>query len=91
MPELNLELLEQSFQAVAPRGEELAARFYDVLFERYPAVKLLFAGTTPEKQQGKLLAALATIVGALRKPDELVPYLQGLGGRHHGYAAEPAH
>ena len=89
--ELNIELLESTFNAVAPRASELAEFFYDRLFEQYPDVQPLFAGTDMKEQQGKLIAALATVVANLRKPEQLIPTLQRLGERHAGYGAEEAH
>ncbi len=68
-PQLNVELLENSFQAVAPHGETIVRRFYEELFKRHPAVKPLFSKTTPEKQQLKLLAALKLVIANLRTPE----------------------
>ena len=89
--DLDIELLEQTFAAVAPRGDELVEYFYDQLFMRYPDVQPLFEGVDMQQQQGKLLAALATIVASLRDPDTLVAHLQELGRRHVDYGAEPEH
>ncbi|MCK4743225.1 MAG: PAS domain-containing protein [Sulfuriflexus sp.] len=88
---LDVELLESSFDALAPNANKLAKRFYEELFARYPAVKPMFANTTPAKQQKKLVAALVLVVKSLRKPDALVEVLKNLGGTHQGYGAEPAH
>ena len=88
---LDVELLESSFDALAPSANKLAKRFYEELFARYPAVKPMFANTTPAKQQKKLVAALVLVVKSLRKPDALVEVLTNLGGTHQGYGAEPAH
>jgi len=90
-PELNVELLEESFKVVAPQGEKLVARFYEELFERFPQVKPLFANTTTEKQQTKLLAALKLVIGSLRNPEALIKTLTELGVRHQAYGAEAAH
>ncbi|TAJ30966.1 MAG: hypothetical protein EPO64_02760 [Nitrospirae bacterium] len=38
---LNVDLLESSFKLVAPQGDKLVARFYERLFQKYPAVKPL--------------------------------------------------
>jgi len=88
---LDVEVLESSFEALAPQANKLAKRFYEELFARYPAVKPMFANTTPAKQQKKLVAALVLVVKSLRKPDALVEVLTNLGGTHQGYGAEPAH
>ena len=88
---LNIDLLEETFNALAPHGEALVARFYEELFKRYPAVKPMFKNTTPKKQQQKLLSALILVVNNLRKPDKLTDVLTTLGAKHQGYGAAPAH
>ena len=75
---LDIDLLEASFAAVAPRGDELVEYFYDQLFDRYPEVVPLFENADMQKQQGELLAVLTTVVGSLRTPDKLVSQLQQL-------------
>jgi methyl-accepting chemotaxis protein len=88
---LNVELLEQSFKLVAPKGDALVARFYKRLFEQYPAVKPMFQGVSPKEQQKKLLASIVLVIQNLRHPDRLTKALQQLGGRHAGYGAKPPH
>ncbi|MEQ8763292.1 MAG: methyl-accepting chemotaxis protein [Planctomycetota bacterium] len=87
----DIDLIERSFAALAPRGDELVERFYERLFSRYPGVRPLFQNTTPEEQRKKLLASLKTVVNSLRKPAVLVEVLAELGLRHEQYGAEPAH
>lgn len=87
----NVKVLEESFALVAPRGDALVARFYERLFQKYPQVKPLFKGTTPKKQQKKLLAALVLVVENLRRPDTLVKALHAMGERHLAYGAEAGH
>ena len=86
-----VELLEESFAALAPQGDALAARFYERLFERYPAVIPLFSGSSVVEQQKKLLAALVLLVQNLHKPDVLNEYLKGLGARHSHYGVLAEH
>jgi len=86
--ELDVELLETTFEMLAPQGEKLVARFYEELFKRYPEVKSLFTNTTPEKQQSKLLAALELVVSNLRKQDVLVRTLTEMGKRHKNYGVQ---
>ncbi|MDP2142448.1 MAG: methyl-accepting chemotaxis protein [Gammaproteobacteria bacterium] len=87
----DIELLEKSFNLLAPRAEELVARFYDRLFFRFPAVRPLFANTEPASQQKKLLASLKLVVNNLRKPEVLSKTLKELGARHEVYGALEAH
>lgn len=86
-----VELLEESFAALAPQGDALAARFYQRLFEHYPAVIPLFSGSSVPEQQKKLLAALVLLVQNLHKPDVLSEYLKGLGARHGHYGVLVEH
>lgn len=83
--------IERSFKLLAPKGPQLVARFYQVLFERYPEVKPMFRNTEPAEQQKKLLASLALVVKSLKKPEALEAALQEMGRRHEGYGAAPAH
>ncbi|MCA9232211.1 MAG: hypothetical protein KDA57_16305 [Planctomycetales bacterium] len=86
-----IQLIEESFAAVAPQGAELVASFYDRLFNDFPAVKPMFANTTPAEQQKKLLSSLVLVVQNLRKPEVLGPALEQLGARHNEYGAVPTH
>ena len=88
---LDVETLEASFNLLAPRAEELVANFYTELFKQHPAVIPMFKNTTPASQQQKLLASLKLVIANLRKPDVLGNALKGLGSKHKGYGAEPAH
>jgi hemoglobin-like flavoprotein len=88
---LNVELLEQSFAAVAPKGDELVDVFYRNLFSDYPAVRPLFASTEMAEQRKKLLASLVLVVENLRRPEVLLPTLEKMGAAHVEYGAEEAH
>jgi hemoglobin-like flavoprotein len=89
--EMNLEALEESFDAVAPRGDELMDEFYGRLFAAAPAVKPLFAGTDMRRQKAMLLSALVLVRKSLRDLDAIVPKLRQLGARHVAYGAQPEH
>ena len=88
---LQVEVLQRSFTAVAPKGDEFVAAFYARLFSAHPEVKPLFGATDMAVQQKKLLAALVLAVENLRRPDVLGPVLKDLGRRHTGYLAKPEH
>lgn len=79
------DLVEETFAALAPQGDVLAARFYERLFEQYPETVPLFEDISINGQQKKLLASLVLLVQNLRNPDVLTEYLQGLGARHVHY------
>lgn len=88
---LNVKLLEKSFAAVAPRGEELTATFYRNLLTDYPQVRPLFEGVDLAEQQKVLLASLKLVVEHLRRPLVLQPALERLGARHVDYGAREEH
>ncbi len=88
---LQVELLETSFAAVAPHGQQLVDTFYQNLFSDYPGVKPLFADANMAEQKKKLLGSLKLVVENLRKPEVLQPTLEQMGARHVGYGAEEAH
>ena len=88
---LNLDVLESSFQALAPMGETLTRNFYESLFKKFPDVIPMFKNSSVEEQHKKLWAALQLVASSLRKPEQLMEALIGLGQRHKDYGALPAH
>jgi len=88
---LQIELLETSFQAIAPHGEALVKAFYERLFSNYPHTRAFFASTDMKEQRKKLLGALILVIQNLRKPEVLTSALKGLGQRHAAYGVRPEH
>ena len=88
---VNVEVLEKSFQLIAPKGEEVVNRFYERLFQKYPDVKPLFRNVSMKQQKKKLLASLVLVIENLRKPEVLTQPLRQMGARHVGYGVTPAH
>ena len=86
---LQVELLEHSFSDVAAQGEAFAAAFYERLFTLAPETRALFAGTTMDQQEQKLLAALVLVMEHLREPEALAPVLKHLGDMHLAYDVTP--
>lgn len=89
--DLDVDLLEESFSALAPHGAELVRSFYSELFRRYPEVEPLFSETSIEEQERKLLDSLKLVVENIRRPEKLATELGELGQRHQGYGAVVAH
>src|SRR5215468_10135289 len=88
---LQVTVLEESFDLVAPRGEELVDRFYDRLFLAAPELRPLFAATDMVRQRQMLLGALVLLRKSLRNLAGIVPALQALGARHATYGVLPEH
>src|SRR3954471_4731904 len=87
---LNVTALEQSFDLVAPRGDDLVDDFYARLFEAAPVVRPLFSDDM-RRQKAMLLSALVLVRKSLRDLDGLLPTLHALGARHVAYGARPEH
>jgi len=90
-PGLNVDLLEETFNALAPSGEKLVKRFYQELFKRYPDVKPMFGKSSIAAQQKKLLSSLKLVINNLRKPEVLEDALLELGAKHENYGAVAEH
>jgi hemoglobin-like flavoprotein len=88
---LDPDVLEESFDLVAPRGGDLVEIFYSRLFAAAPAVRPLFAETNMDTQRAKLLATLVLLRKSLRNVDAVVPKLRELGAQHAAYGAEAGH
>ena len=86
---MNVQLLEESFDVLAPRSEELVAVFYGNLFVQAPHVSPLFAHVDMKRQREMLLATLVLLRKSLRNLDAIVPKLRELGARHVAYGATP--
>ena len=88
---IDVEKLEESFDLVAPQGDELVRVFYDKLFEAAPSVQPLFADVDMERQRAALLNMLIVLRESLQDLDDIVPDLEELGARHVDYGAKPEH
>ena len=88
---IDVELLEESFDLVAPQGDELMRVFYANLFEAAPSVQPLFAQVDMDGQRAALLNMLLVLRESLRDLDDIVPDLEELGARHVDYGAKPEH
>ena len=84
-------LVQETWRQVAPIADVAASLFYGRLFQIDPSTRDLFAGVDLERQQKKLIRALAMVVGALDRIEALVPTIEDLGRRHAGYGVRDAH
>lgn len=82
---LNVPLLRQSFELVVERQPQITPRFYEILFERYPAARPLFGRNSAENQQKMLQDALVAVVEHLEDAPWLHQTLTALGRKHVGY------
>lgn len=83
-------LVKTSFAKVVPIREAAAAAFYDRLFQLDPSLRPLFRGDL-STQGKKLMAALATVVGALDRLETMLGPVAALAQRHAGYGVQDSH
>jgi hemoglobin-like flavoprotein len=82
---LDVIALRDSFALVVERAPDVTARFYDVLFARYPEVRVLFGRNSRQKQEEMLTKALIAVIDHLEDPSWLGGTLEALGRKHVGY------
>ncbi|MCI0612769.1 globin domain-containing protein [bacterium] len=79
-----INLVQSTFEMVAPIADQAAALFYQRLFEIDPSLKFLFKSDM--KEQGRKLMQMITVaVKGLSNLDAIVPAVQELGKRHINY------
>jgi hemoglobin-like flavoprotein len=88
---MDIKLLRESFDLVAPNKEQFAQDFYTRLFNVYPQTQSLFADTDMQQQQAALMGAIAGVIAGIEKGDNVVPALQRLGAKHASYNVKPEH
>jgi hemoglobin-like flavoprotein len=88
---LDVDMLEASFDLIAPRGRELVDRFYVRLFETAPTTRRIFAHVNMKTQKDSLLATLIAVRQSVRNIGSMASDLEQLGARHVGYGATPEH
>lgn len=86
---LPIDILEESFDLVAPRAEELVAHLYTRLFELAPETEALFAGTSMPDRYRTMLATLLLLRRSLSTMETVAPALRALGMRHERYGVRP--
>lgn len=87
---LDINSLEESFDLIAPRGDEVVEDFYNRIFTVAPGLRGLFPDDMA-RQRKAVLATLVLVRKSLHDLEGLIPTLRGLGARHVGYGARPEH
>lgn len=82
-----IELVQGTFEKVAPIADQAAEIFYGKLFEKDPSLKPMFKGDM--KDQGKkLMSMIGTAVNGLNNLEAIVPAVQNLGKGHVAYGVK---
>ena len=82
---LNVSLLRDSFAVVATANPKFIARFYEILFERYPQTKAMFPPGGEARQAEMLTGALVAVLDHLEDAPWLQNTLGALGAKHVDY------
>lgn len=85
-----IDIVQSTFKKVVPIADTAADIFYDRLFEIAPDTRALFPEVMTD-QKKKLMQMIGVAVNGLRDLDAIVPAVQDLGARHHGYNVTDAH
>jgi hemoglobin-like flavoprotein len=82
--------VQASWAQVQPIAHVAGPLFYELLFRVDPSLRPLFRGDV-DVQAVKLMQMIGVAVGHLDDLPTLVPALQQLGRRHHGYGVRREH
>lgn len=85
-----VQIVQQSFQKIAPIADVAANLFYARLFELDGSLRKLFSGDM-KRQGNMLMGMIGAAVRGLSDPNALIPVLTALGRRHTGYGVVDAH
>ncbi len=84
---LDVKLLLASFLEIEPQADDFATSFYQILFDKYPRIRPLFAETDMQKQKDKLIESLQLVMGNVHNSEAFTSILKNLGKRHVKYGA----
>lgn len=82
---LDVKLLRDSFELVATANPRFIARFYEILFARYPQTRELFPPAGAARQAEMLTGALVAVLDHIEDAPWLQDTLGALGAKHVGY------
>jgi hemoglobin-like flavoprotein len=85
-----IQLVQETFNMVDSNADEVAALFYQRLFELEPGLRPLFHNDL-HQQGAKFMATLAFIITSLKKPEAMIPAIKQLGQRHVIYGVRQEH
>jgi ferredoxin-NADP reductase len=82
--------LKESWTAVTEYGDEVPLYFYSTLFLTHPETRKLFP-VSMAAQRDRLVNALGRTVANVDDLDQLLPFLQQLGGDHRKFEVQAEH
>jgi len=82
---MNVPLLRSSFDLIAERHPDVTRHFYEILFERYPALSPMFGRNSRAAQEKMLTQALVAVMDHLEDAAWFEETLGALGAKHVAY------
>lgn len=89
--QIQIRLVRRCFSLASTNTPQIAALFYDRLFELDPTIRRLFENTDMNEQRKKVMHMLAFIVNTLDDPVTFQSTMQALGKRHLDYGVQKDH
>jgi hemoglobin-like flavoprotein len=83
--------IRSSWSVLEPIQDDVAALFYERLFDVDPTAQRLFGSTDMAVQRAALMQTLTLVVRGVDRLEELVPALEALGRRHATYGVTADH
>ena len=91
-PPSDISRIQKSFgRIMSLQGDQLARRFYDLLFLKFPEFQEFFNGTNFSQQEAAFVDGLCALVRHLERPQQLRADLVRLGRRHQRYGMTMHH
>jgi eukaryotic-like serine/threonine-protein kinase len=90
MQEESIALIRGSYAQIAARLEGVVARFYELLFQREPGLRVMFPADM-SRQREHLATAIAIVGRNIADLEALEGPLAEMGARHHSYGTRPEH
>ena len=89
--QIQIRLVRRCFSLASTNTAQIAALFYDRLFELDPTIRRLFENTDMNEQRKKVMHMLAFIINTLDDPATFQSTMQALGKRHLDYGVQKDH
>lgn len=90
MNERQIYIVQRLFDKLAPRMPEIAALFYENLFQWHPELRLLFKGDV-QAQKDKFSQVLLVLIKGLNEPRYIKKELKKIGEKHIEYGVQSSH
>lgn len=82
------DLVQTSFDKIAPQANKLVEIFYADVFRQAPDLRHMFPADMAE-QRSKLIHVLTYAVNGLKFPVSIIPVVKALGIQHRDYDVDP--